>query len=274
MPAEEPYHVLADGVRQDTATAMLQQSAALMALVAHLINQDTGLDFAGVSGRAATSSTKGTMRREKMQQDLAARKSSFFSCRFSRRFSKSFTHRSSCRRQRKSLRSLPSMLTYLEQYGGYKGQKETGLRMWLMAHAMDAAASNDFSATKEFLALVVVALELSAFDAGDWSLAYVLALVEDPPANLFLERTGTITAAGRPFSPLVPLMLASTNLSYVKELEVLSTRRSETRVKKPQGASPKGQSGEEEKPAQAKGAAFSEETQDHSNAKQVTSSRP
>ena len=78
MPAEEPYHVLADGVRQDTATAMLQQSAALMALVAHLINQDTGLDFAGVSGGAATSSTKGTMRREKMQQDLAARKSSFF----------------------------------------------------------------------------------------------------------------------------------------------------------------------------------------------------
>ena len=98
------------------------------------------------------------------------------------------------------------MLTYLERYGGYKGQKETGLRMWLMAHAMDAAASNDFSATKEFLALVVVALELSAFDAGDGSLAYVLALVEDPPANLFLERTGTITAAGRPFSPLVPLM--------------------------------------------------------------------
>ena len=77
MPAEEPYHVLADGVHQDTATALSQQSAALMALVAHLINQGSGLDFGGVSG-AATSSTKGRTRREKMQQDLAARKSSFF----------------------------------------------------------------------------------------------------------------------------------------------------------------------------------------------------
>ena len=263
MPAEEPYHVLADGVHQDTATALSQQSAALMALVAHLINQGSGLDFGGVSG-AATSSTKGRTRREKMQQDLAARKSSFFLQVQQKIFKKLHPSKLLPKTEEELAVSQPSLLTYLERYGGYKGQKETGLRMWLMAHAMDAAASNDFSAAKEFLALVVMALEQSAFDAGDWSLAYVLALVEDPPANIFLERTGTITAAGRPFSPLVPAMLASANLSYVKELEVLSTRRSETRVKKPQGASPKGQSGEEEKPAQAKGAAFSEETQDHS----------
>eukprot|EP00435_Cladocopium_sp_Y103_P040712 s1882_g11.t1 len=95
---------------------------------------------------------------------------------------------------------------------------------------MDAAAVGDFSATKEFLALGVMALEQSVFDAGDWSLAYVfLALVEDPPSNLFSERMNTLSAAGRPFSPLVSPGLASTNLGYIKELELLSIRRTDTR---------------------------------------------
>jgi len=111
-----------------------------------------------------------------------------------------------------------SLLTYLERYGGYRGQREAGLSMWILA-------SSDFSATKEFLALGVMALEQSVFDAGDWSLAYILAMVEDPPATMFSERMNSITAAGRPFSPLVPPLLASTNLSHIKELEVLQTRR-------------------------------------------------
>ncbi|CAL1153720.1 unnamed protein product, partial [Cladocopium goreaui] len=53
-----------------------------------------------------------------------------------------------------------SLLTYLERYGGYRGQREAGLSMWILA-------SSDFSATKEFLALGVMALEQSVFDAGD-----------------------------------------------------------------------------------------------------------
>ena len=117
-------------------------------------------------------------------------------------------------------------------------QKEAGLCMWVLAHAMDAAAANDFSATKEYLALAVMALEQSVFDAGDWSLACVLALAEDPPANLFSEKVSTITAAGQPFPPLVPPSLASTNLAYIKELEVLATCRAETRPKRGQPGSP------------------------------------
>ena len=104
--------------------------------------------------------------------------------------------------------------------------------MWIL--------SNDFLATKEFLALGVMALEQSVFDAGDWSLAYVLAMVEDPPSIMFSERMSSITAAGRPFSPLVRLLLASANVSYIEELEVLQTRRSVTRPSKAKGGSPKG----------------------------------
>lgn len=39
-----------------------------------------------------------------------------------------------------------SLLTYLERYGGYRNQKEAGLCMWILAHAMDAAAANTFHA--------------------------------------------------------------------------------------------------------------------------------
>ena len=49
-------------------TALSQQSAALTALVSHM---------AGVPG-IISSSTKGTVKRERMQQDLAARRSTFF----------------------------------------------------------------------------------------------------------------------------------------------------------------------------------------------------
>eukprot|EP00435_Cladocopium_sp_Y103_P024726 s1085_g6.t1 len=253
MPPEEPYHVLEDGTQNDaTVAALSQQSAALTALVSHLINQEGSIDLSGMPG-IASSSTKGTLKREKMQQDLAGRKSNFFMQMQQQVFKKLHPSKLLPKTEDELAASQISLLTYLERYGGYRGQKEAGLCMWILAHAMDAAASSDFYATKEFLALAVMALEQSVFDAGDWSLAYVLALAEDPPSTMFAERMSSLTAASRPFSPLVPPSLASTNLSYIKELEVLATRRSETRQKKGQPGSPsaaaKAQNADEENPS-------------------------
>ena len=107
--------------------------------------------------------------------------------------------------------------------------------MWVLAHAMDAAGAGDFVATKEFLALGIMALEQSVFDAGDWGLAYVLALIEDPPPTMFQDKMASLTAAGRPFSPLVPPALASINLAYLKEIDLLQSRKADARGKKPQG---------------------------------------
>lgn len=168
--------------------------------------------------RIASSSTKGTLKREKMQQDFSARRSSFFLQVQQQIFKKLHSSKLLPKSEEELAAPQVSLLTYLERYGGYRGQREAGLSMWILA-------SSDFSAAKEFLALGVMALEQSVFDAGDWSLAYILAMVEDPPATMFSERMNSITAAGRPFSPLVPPLLASTNLSHIKELEVLQTRR-------------------------------------------------
>lgn len=44
-----------------------------------------------------------------------------------------------------------------------------------------------------------------------------------------------MTAAGRPFSPLISPQLASINLAYLKEIDVLQARRMEAKGKKSQG---------------------------------------
>eukprot|EP00435_Cladocopium_sp_Y103_P058885 s1903_g20.t2 len=152
LPPEEPYDVLEGGVDHDpTASVLSQQSAALTALVAHLVNQEGGLDLSGAPG-SSMSSTKGTMRREKMQQELAGRKSTFFMQVQQQIYKKMRPSKLLPKTEEEMQQAQVSILSYLERYGGYKGQREAGLSMWIFGHAMDAAAAGDFSATKEFLA--------------------------------------------------------------------------------------------------------------------------
>lgn len=70
-PSDEPY----DPVKAPPETPdqiLSHQAVALNALVSHLV-QGGGLSFDYHSGGAASSSTRGTIKREKLQQDLAAR---------------------------------------------------------------------------------------------------------------------------------------------------------------------------------------------------------
>ena len=221
--------------KDPTELALSQQSAALTALVTHLIQGNDPFGLEASSSGATSSSTKGTLRREKLQQDLAARQSQFFLMVQQQVFKKLHPSSMLPKNEEELQGKGASLLTYLERYGGYRNQKEAGLCMWVLAHAMDAAAAGDFVATKEFLALGIMALEQSVFDAGDWGLAYVLALIEDPPPTMFQDKMASLTAAGRPFSPLVPPALASINLAYLKEIDLLQSRKADARGKKPQG---------------------------------------
>lgn len=233
---DEPYDPLDPGM-DPTAIALTQQSAAITTLVQHLVHGGDGLGLeAGASSGLSSSSTRGSQKREKLQQDLASRSSQFFMLVQQQIFKKMYPSRLIPRTEEDLAGSGVSMLTYLERYGGYKGHREAGLVMWLLAHAMDCAAASDTYGTKEYLALLTMALEQSVFDAGDWSIAYILSLVEDPPSVMFSDRMQSITASGRPFSPLVPAQLAAINLAYVKELEVLQTRRGELPSKNRKGA--------------------------------------
>ena len=99
-------------------------------------------------------------------KNLASRQSGFFLALQQQIFRRLNPSAVLPRTQKEIQRRSPSLLTYLERYGGFRGQKEAGLTMWVFAHALDAAASGDFFATKEYLALGVMALEPKCFRCG------------------------------------------------------------------------------------------------------------
>ena len=86
--------------------------------------------------------------------------------------------------------------------------------MWLLGHTVDAAAQGDLHQVRERLALMLVALDQSVVDGGDWTVAYLLSLAEDPPISLFQDRSSTMAPFGKPFGSLVPPQWSSVVLAY------------------------------------------------------------
>lgn len=222
--------------------AMAQQSAALCQLVAHLASGgDPFGDLASGSGLSGglPLSTKGGARREKMQNELANRSSNFFGQVQNQLFRRLHPSKPVPKSVEELVQSGVSMTMYLERHGGYRHARDTGYAQWILAHAFDAAAQEDLHSTREYLALLITAQEQSAMD-GNWQLAYILSLMEDPPIAMFSERMQSMTATGRPFLPLVPPAWAAVALAYVKELDLLATRKTE--MKKTTAAVPKAES--------------------------------
>eukprot|EP00438_Fugacium_kawagutii_P022540 Skav206050 [mRNA] locus=scaffold587:261914:262972:+ [translate_table: standard] len=239
---EEPQDVTQPQIEESThmLTAINQQSAALTALVAHLTSagSDAMHDLSGLGvGGLHVGSTKGVQRREKMQNELACGTSQYFIQvlqQLHRRM-----HPSRPIPQREEELAQVSMLSYLERHGGYKHNRELGLVAWIVGHCMDAAAQGDLHLCRELLALLMVGVEQASVDRGDWSLAYLLTLVEEPPPQLYQDRSSSLAFHARPFGPLVPPAWTANVLSYLKDLEVLSTRKGETTKKQGPKASPK-----------------------------------
>ena len=151
------------------ASALVQQSSAITALVAHLTAQaDPFSDLAIGSGATSSTSTKGSQRRERMQSDLANGQSAYFLT-MMQQVHKRLNPGKPQPRVETELTNL-SFLTYLERTGGYKNSREAGLLMWLLGHVIDAASENNTWLVRERLALAVVALEQSVVDSGDWTL--------------------------------------------------------------------------------------------------------
>ena len=111
-----------------------------------------------------------------MQSELAARSSTFFLQVQQQLFKRMNPTRQVPQTEADLAASGISMTSYLERYGGFRGNRETGLALWIAAHVMDAMAVQDFHGAKEYMALLTVALEQSALDGG-WHLAYLLCRI-------------------------------------------------------------------------------------------------
>ena len=231
------------GTTDPMMLALTQQSSALTALVAHLASASDPLgDFSTASSGAASTSTRGVQRRERLQGELAAGSSCFFMQVQQQMHRRLHPSKPIPKTDADLAASGVSMLQYLERFGGYRNNRETGMILWQLGHIMDAMASVDHHTARERLALLVCSLEQSALD-GNWNLAFVISLMEEPPIQVFQDRMVSLQAHGRPFSALIPSQWAAIALAYLKDLEVLQTKKLESAKIKPKAA------GEEESPS-------------------------
>jgi len=242
---EEENPVGAPSGSDPVLMAISQQSSALTALVAHLAsNSDPLGDLATSSGSGASSSTRGAQRRERLQGELAGGTSNFFLQVLQQMHRRLHPSKPVPKSEADLLEADVSMLAYLERFGGYRGCRETGLILWHLGHVVDAMTQQDFHRARELLALLICSLEQSAMD-GNWNLAFIISLMEEPPIQVFQDRMAPIQMHGRPFAPLIPSQWSAIALSYIKELEVLSNKKQETVGK----AKSKAQKEEEDAPS-------------------------
>lgn len=240
IPGEEPVDWRSPGVPVDPMLqALSQQSSALTTLVAHLASSsDLFTDLTASGSTGASSAMRGAQRREKLQGELAQGSSQFFLQVMQQMHRKMHPARQTPQNEAELAASSLSMLSYLERFGGYRGNREGGLLMWILAHAIDNLIVGDVAKAKEHLALLIVSVEQSNLDGGDWGVAFLMSLVGDPPIQIFQDRQASVIGQQRPFAALAPPLWCTTVLAYLKELEVMQNRKGETTAK-PKAASPK-----------------------------------
>lgn len=233
VPAATRLSVLDATVAEDSSSvlgqALFQQSSALTALVAHLSQGDAMIDLSSGSSQGVSLSTKGVGRREKMQRDLAEGTSCYFMQVQQQMFKKMFPSKPIPKTEAELTAAGVTMTSYLERYGGFRGQRENAMVMWLVAHIMDAGASADYHLMKEYAALLAASLEQATLDHS-WSIAFVLAFLEEPPSQMFAEKGPQVSSLGRPFAGLVPPSWAATALAYMKEVELLTNKKTESKA--------------------------------------------
>lgn len=211
--------------QQPLAMAMLEQSRALSALVVQLQQGEPLLD---VSATGSSTSSRGTMGREKMQRELAARSGNYFLSvmqNMHRRLKPAVPVPANLQQM---AQSDVSMVHYLERFGGYGNVRDMGIVQYALAYIVDMALRQDMAGLQEHLALLIVGIEQYAQD-GRWDLAFPLTLLDDPPPQMWAFRNpmGAQTGRARAFAPLCPQRWATIALAYMKENDFIMNRRAE-----------------------------------------------
>ena len=121
----------------------------------------------------------------------------------------------------------PVFTAYAERFGGYGSQRSLGIVFWLLANIADTMLSGDTAGAEELMALALISVEQAAQDNGSWDIGYLLSLQEDPPHQLFQSRPSSQNPRLRAFGGLTPQAWATTTLSYIREIDLIQTRRAE-----------------------------------------------
>lgn len=209
----------------DMVKAMFAQSSAITALAAQLANMsgDTMTDLAGTSMGV---SSKGATGRMKLQAELAAHRGTFFQA-VLMNMSRRMNPASSSEATPQQLLNQGVCLTkYVERFGGFGRSRDMGYVMWQVAMLMDYLQAENWQGARDSAALLAVCLEQTALD-GSMDVGLLLSLVEDPPSGLFTNRSLAPLSRGKAFAPLAEQRWITVALQFIKELDVISQRRSD-----------------------------------------------
>ncbi|CAE7892814.1 unnamed protein product, partial [Symbiodinium sp. KB8] len=224
------------------AKAMLQQSRALGSLVSHLVAQAEASDSSLSALGGVSLGSRGASKRERMQEQLAARSGSFL-LQVSQQALRRLAPSEPIPTTRVELTARRPVFTlYAERFGGFGSQRGLGIMFWLLANILDALVAGDTVGAEEMAALAIIATEQASQDSGFWDIAYLLTLLEDPPHQLFAHRPSSQNPRLRAFGGLTPQPWATTTLAYIKEIDAIQSRRSEAtssaKAKAPAAAEP------------------------------------
>lgn len=87
--------------------------------------------------------------------------------------------------------------------------------------------SGNLGAAQDALALLATCLDQAVIDNGRFELAGLLTLAEDPPSSIFINRYQGPLSRSRTFSQLADPKWVTVALAYVKEQDVIATKRQE-----------------------------------------------
>lgn len=210
----------------DLARAVLAQSNALTALVGQLAQGGDSMADLSTSWTSGLS-TKGAVGRARLQQELSQHKGVFFNS----------VIQAMARRMHPSspvdLEPLQLMergvfpSAYMERFGGYGRVRDIGQIAWQVALIMDHLQQENLKAAQDATALLSVCLEQTALDSGKMDVGLLLALTEDPPSSVFTNRTLAASSRARAFAPTADQRWITTALSYLRELDLIMSRRNE-----------------------------------------------
>ncbi|CAE7831328.1 unnamed protein product [Symbiodinium sp. CCMP2592] len=128
------------------------------------------------------------------------------------------------------LKTLPlrfSFNRYLERHGGYQHQRDLGLIMHMITQVADLLLANDVEGSLDLLALVMVCLEQAAAENGKFEVGFTLSLFAEPSHQVFTNRGSPHNPRLRAFAPLCPATWATIALGYLKETDIILSRRQE-----------------------------------------------
>ena len=205
--------------------AMFAQSTAITALAAQIANM-SGDPIGELASSSSGFTSKGAAGRMKLQQELAAQKGTFFSAvvaNMGRRMHPAMM-----------MEATPMQLAgqgitmskYVERFGGYGKARDFGHVMWQVALIMDYLQMENWQGAMDATALLAVCLEQTALD-GSMDVGLLLSLSEDPPSGVFTNRSLAPLSRGKAFAPLASQPWIAVALSYIKELDLITQKRSD-----------------------------------------------